>query len=418
MNKGLVLFVIFFASMIGLKAQLATDSHYSRFGLGDFYYQGNPVYNSLAGAVTGLSDPKIINPSNPASYTSFLSKSFLLSTGGWHQTTRMKNDNLEQLVNHNGFSHFIMGFPVTKGIGFSTGILPFSSIGYNINTLVNNDVLETANYSGDGGISKIYFGAAYKLLEDLSIGVNASYLFGDLNRRKELIYSDATFFNSRSNSKINLRGYYYELGMIYDKSLNDNEQLSVGVSANNNSSIGAEKLELIESFRYVGVLEVAKDTFINLTQRGTINLPKKISAGISYRKDKKWLLLVNYSTQDWTNYEMFNETNDLVMCQSFAGGIEYIPDYNSLTKYYKRINYRFGVSYKETPLELNTNQIKEMSISFGFGLPFRRSGTKYDFSCTLGERGTIENNLIEEKFIRIGVNISYNDIWFLKQKYD
>ena len=209
MIRRLFFLTIFFVVCCDLYSQIATSSHYSRFGLGELYFQGNPIYNSLSNATSAINNPKTINPGNPASYSSFTSKSFLLSTGGWHQTTKMENNTSDQIVNNNGFSHFIMGFPISEKVGFSAGIIPFSSIGYNINTSLNESInVQSANYSGDGGISKIYFGSAYKLSDELSIGLNASYLFGSLNRRKELVYQDGTFFNSRSNSKISLKRLY------------------------------------------------------------------------------------------------------------------------------------------------------------------------------------------------------------------
>jgi hypothetical protein len=54
-------------------------------------------------------------------------------------------------------------------------------------------------------LSKVYLGVALKVHDNISIGANASYLFGGLNRRKKLEFDDETIFNSRSNSLINLR---------------------------------------------------------------------------------------------------------------------------------------------------------------------------------------------------------------------
>ena len=79
----------------------------------------------------------------------------------------------------------IFGLPINKKIGASFGIIPYSNIGY---TLENRDENYNANmlYNGDGGISKVYLGGALKLHKNISVGGNASYLFGGLNRRKKL----------------------------------------------------------------------------------------------------------------------------------------------------------------------------------------------------------------------------------------
>ena len=417
MNKILSITIIFFGFISQVDAQISTNSPYSRFGLGELQQNILPEFNVFGGAATALSNPKSVNISNPATYTSFAPNSFLLSTGGWHQTTRIQNSASEQIVNNNAFSHLVLGFPLSRKLGASFGMVPFSNTGYEINTRDTENNADM-NYFGDGGISKIYFGGAYEVLNGFSLGVNASYLFGVLNRRKQLVYDDASYLNSRSNSKINLKGYYYEIGLQYKKSLNISDEFSIGLTANNNSSIRSKKTELVESFEFSGLFEVPKDTFLNSTDWGDITLPRYISSGLAYNKDKKWLFVANFSMQNWADYIMFNESDNLANSTKLSAGMQYTPEYNSIAKYYKRIDYRIGASYGNTPLKFEANQLKEMSLSFGFGIPVRKSRTKYDFSCTLGQRGNTENNLLKEQFVRLGLSVSYDGIWFVKRKYD
>lgn len=417
MRKLLIVVFLIVSLLSQLMGQIATNSPYSRFGLGELQSNIFPQFSAFGGASTALSFSRSINPSNPATYTSFAPNSFLLSTGGWHQTTELQNTSVSQTVNNNSFSHLVMGFPLTRKFSASFGMIPFTSTGYEIDTY---DSVYSTNlkYYGDGGISKIYFGGAYELLSGFSIGLNASYLFGGINQRKQLVYTDQSFLNSRSNSKINLKGYYYEFGVLYQKALNKNNKLSIGITANNTSYIGAKKNELVESFQYSGFLEVPKDTFVNSVEWGEVVLPQYFSTGISYNKNKQWLFAVDYSIQNWAQYRMFNQSDNLTNSMKICGGLQYTPEYNSITKYYKRINYRLGGTYNNTPLQFGDNQLKEISLSFGFGIPVRKSRTKYDFSCTFGQRGTTENNLIKEHFVRLGLSVSYDGIWFVKRKYD
>jgi hypothetical protein len=417
MNNILSIVVVFFGFASQLEAQIATSSPYSRFGLGELQQNIFPEFNAFGGASTALSSSNSINASNPATYTSFAPNSFLLSTGGWHQTAKMQNETAEQIANNNAFSHLVLGFPLGRKIGASFGMIPFSSTGYEINTH-DTEYNADINYYGDGGISKIYFGGSYEPFSGFSFGINASYLFGGINRRKQLVYDDESFLSSRSNSKITLKGYYYQLGLLYKKVLNENDEFLLGLTANNSSSIRAKKNKLVESFEYSGFFEIPKDTFVNSTEWGSVTLPQYISAGISYNKDKKWLFLADYSMQNWADYSMFNESDNLANSMKICGGMQYTPEYNSITKYYKRMDYRIGASYCNTPLQFEDNQLKEMSVSFGFGMPVRKSRTKYDFSCTLGQRGTTEDNLIKEQFVRLGLSVSYDGIWFVKRKYD
>ena len=416
MNKLKKLVVVLFV-FCGLSAfaQLGTSSPYSRFGLGDLQGNAFPVYNALGGGVTALSSSNSVNPSNPASYTSFRANSFLFSTGGLHNTTQIQNSTDKQVVNNSAFSHLTIAFPISSKLGASFGMLPYSNIGYTLNardTVVNADMI----YTGDGGLSKVYFGGAYEPFKGFSLGINASYLFGGLNRRKKLDYDDESFFDSRSNSSINLKGYYYELGLLYKKELANEKELSFGLTANNNSTLRAKRTNIVETIS--GANEIVKDTALSSVEWGDINLPQYISAGISYRDGEKWLLIADYSMQNWADYTLLGESDDLSNSMRLSGGLQYTPEFNSVTKYYKRMQYRLGAAYSNTPLTLNDTQLKEMSVSFGFGIPVKKSRTKYDVSLTLGQRGTTDNSLIKEQFVKFGLSVSYDGIWFVKRKYD
>tara|TARA_B100000787_G_scaffold87185_1_gene64389 strand:- start:157 stop:1407 length:1251 start_codon:yes stop_codon:yes gene_type:complete len=412
--KKLALVIFVFCGLSAV-AQLGTSSPYSRFGLGDLQENIFPVYNALGGGVTALSSTTSVNSSNPASYTSFKSNSFLFSTGGLHKTTLIQNLTDKQVANNSAFSHMTIAFPISSKLGASIGMLPFSNIGYTLNardTLVNANMI----YTGDGGLSKVYFGGAYEPFKGFSLGMNASYLFGGLNRRKKLDYDDESFFDSRSNSSINLKGYYYEFGLMYKMELANEKVLSFGLTANNNSSLRAKRTNIVETIS--GTNETVKDTTSNIVEWGEVNLPKYISTGLMYRDGEKWLLIADYSIQNWADYTLLGESDDLSNSMRLSAGLQYTPEFNSVTKYYKRMQYRLGANYSNTPLTLNDTQLKEMSVSFGFGIPVKKSRTKYDISLTLGQRGTTDNNLIKEQFIKFGLSVSYDGIWFVKRKYD
>ena len=339
----------------------------------------------------------------------------MFSTGGLHKTTQIQNSTDKQVANNSAFSHLTIAFPISSKLGASFGMLPFSNIGYTLNSrdkLINADMI----YTGDGGLSKIYFGGAYKPFKGFSLGINASYLFGGLNRKNKLDYDDESFFDSRLKSSINLKGYYYEFGVMYKKELANEKELAFGLVANNNSSLRAKRTNIVETISEP--YEIVKDTASIVVEWGEVILPKYISTGLVYRDGEKWLLVADYSIQNWADYALFGESDGLSNSMRLSGGLQYTPEFNSVTKYYKRMQYRLGAAYINTPLTLNDTQLKETSVSFGFGIPVKKSRTKYDISLTLGQRGTTDNSLIKEQFIKFGLSVSYDGIWFVKQKYD
>ena len=416
MNRILYTFLLLTINFFVL-AQTNTSSAYSRFGLGELQKNIFSEFNAIGGGVTGFSSTNNINPYNPASYTDFLSNSFLFSTGLDHKILNLQNTIDEQRTNNTSFSHFVIGFPISRKIGASMGILPYSNMGYNIES---RDDIYNANlsYLGDGGISKIYFGGAYELSKKLSIGLNASYLFGALNKRKMVVFDDETFLNSRSNDKINIKGYYYELGLLYKNMINEDKTFSFGITANNQSDISSKQELLIETFDYSGTSEVVKDTALYTISRGYTTLPQYISFGATYLENNRWLIIADYSMQNWADYRSFGQSDSLINSMRLSAGIQYTPDYNSVTKYYKRMQYSIGGSYSNTPLQFYDNQLKEMSIRFGLGIPIKRTRTRYNLSCTIGSRGMTDNNLIREQFVIFGLDIAFDAIWFVKRKYD
>lgn len=418
MNK-FGIYILFFLLITGevSLAQQTTSSPYSRFGMGDLNSQFSSVFNSLGGGGYAINDSKIINPFSPASYSSYQSNSFLFSTGINNETIDIQSLTDNQTVNNLSLSHILFGFPLTKKIGSSFGIIPFSRIGY---SMQNRDDIFGADmlYDGDGGISKVYFGSSIELHQNLSVGANASYLFGGLNRRKRLVFDDETIFNSRSNSLINIKGIYYEFGAVFSKKIDDNNsQISISINTSNNTNVDAKRTNLVETFEYSGTNEIVKDTFENSVEKGSMILPKYTNLGLAYSLDK-WLFVFDYSTQNWSDYELFEESDSLINSQRISGGLQYTPDISSVNQFYKRCHYRVGLALNTTPLQINNTQLEDKSISFGIGIPIKKNKSTYDISLILGQRGTTSNNLLKENYVKIGLTMSFEGIWFVKQKYN
>ena len=424
MQKNKSYFILIFICFCGsLLAQNQINSPYSRFGIGDLQSNILSEYAAMGGSSIGSYNPNIVNPYNPASYSAFKANSFIFSTGGAHQTTKMQTIDLQQTTNNSSFSHLILGFPISKKIGASTGLLPFSNIGYHIEDSEIDPDLGNINYSynGDGGLNILYVGAAYHLTENLSIGANANYLFGGLNRNKKVIFSDGETYNTRKISSISAKGFFYELGLQYYKDINERTHFTLGFTANNNAEISAKRSVLTETYELASsIYEVVKDTMENTSTGFTSNmiLPKNIGIGFSLAMDNKWLFMADFSMQDWSEYRMFGESDSLAKSMKCSGGLQFTPDKMSANKYWKLIKFRFGGKFQKSYLQLYNTQLNERSVTFGFGLPLRKTKSEINLAVEIGERGTTNNNLIKEQFLRLQIGLSLKDIWFVKRKYD
>ena len=425
MNKLKYTFLLFFTLSSGIIfSQISTNSPYSRFGLGNLNNSSSADQLGMGGSSVVYNNPDVINFNNPATYSSFKAKSFLFTTSLNSSASRFTTTNNIQYENNTSFSKIALGFPVNKYISVSSGLLPFSNVGYQLDYNDTENFLEdTVSISsiGNGGLSKYYLGASVKLHKTLSVGVNASYLFGGLSRNKTADFNNSSIFNVSSVNRTNITGVSFETGLLFNTDLSEDNNISFGLTYNHNANLNARRTLLGTTYELNNSLLVIKDTFQNEVENGTIVLPSKLSAGMMYSSEK-WLLLANYSSQNWSDYSLTfgeeREDDNLENSVCVSSGLQYTPEFNSVTKYWKRINYRMGARYDKTYLSLKDLQLTEKSLSFGLGLPVKRSNSFYNIGMEVGKQGTTQDKLIQERFVRFTFGVTFKGLWFVKRKYD
>ncbi|MEJ6748720.1 MAG: hypothetical protein QNK60_02180 [Flavobacteriales bacterium] len=425
MNKLKYTFLLFFTFSSGIIfSQISTNSPYSRFGLGNLNNSSSADQLGMGGSSVVYNNPDVINFNNPATYSSFKAKSFLFTTSLNSSASRFTTTNNIQYENNTSFSKIALGFPVNQHISVSSGLLPFSNVGYQLDYNDTENFLEdTVSISsiGNGGLSKYYLGASVKLHKTLSVGVNASYLFGGLSRNKTADFNNSSIFNVSSVNRTNITGVSFETGLLFNTDLSEDNNISFGLTYNHNANLNARRTLLGTTYELNNSLLVIKDTFQNEVENGTIVLPSKLSAGMMYSSEK-WLLLANYSSQNWSDYSLTfgeeREDDNLENSVCVSSGLQYTPEFNSVTKYWKRINYRMGARYDKTYLNLKDLQLTEKSLSFGLGLPVKRSNSFYNIGMEVGKQGTTQDKLIQERFVRFTFGVTFKGLWFVKRKYD
>ena len=127
-----VIFISLFSFVYTATGQKLIDSPYSRFNIGTLQAVGSFRSLSMGGVGTAMRDNSSIYFSNPASYSSLDTNSFIFDFGIDYgrnfisgATTKFSSDDIN-------FHHLIMGFPLAKGWGFAVGIIPMSSGYYSI----------------------------------------------------------------------------------------------------------------------------------------------------------------------------------------------------------------------------------------------------------------------------------------------
>jgi len=122
--------------------------------------------------------------------------------------------------------------------------------------------------------------------------------------------------------------------------------------------------------------------------------------------------------QEWSSYTYLGKSDSLKNSLSLSAGGQFRPATNDISSYWKRITYRAGARFNQSYLYLNNTRINEFGISFGFGLPMKKTRSTLNIAFEAGARGTTQNNLIRENYFRFSLGASIFDRWFLKRKYD
>jgi len=169
----------------------------------------------MGGTGIGMRPYFNLNVSNPASYSSLLFTTFEI--GASTSFAKMQTTSLSQRKSETAFSYFALGFPVVnQKWGAALGLIPFSNVGYKIvapGTVNGTNV--TTTYEGTGGVNRFFIGNAVTIKKKLSIGVNASYLFGTLDRIRLVDFNDIHAFDARYTYSTIIRDFYFDSGLQY-----------------------------------------------------------------------------------------------------------------------------------------------------------------------------------------------------------
>ena len=404
-----------------LSAQTIITSPYSRYGIGDLTANANAWNFSMGETSIGLRSPYHINFNNPASYTAFDSTSFVFEGGVIFNYVTLTTNTQSASRTYASLGYLTFGFPVTKWWKTTLGLLPYSNVGYNVSAdaMVPDAGHTVRIYSGSGGINRFLWGNGFKLTKNLSLGINASYLFGSMTRESASTFPDsALYLNFRQDYNITVSGFYLDYGLQYTAKLKKDLKLTAGAIFATNTRVSGKTDYFATTYFSSGGTDYPKDTIQSEAGvRGTIKIPLMFGLGLSVEKPDKWLIGADYRWQNWKNYKAFGSTDSLVNSYQVSAGAELVPDINNYTNYFKRIRYRLGLRYNSTYLQLRQKHLNEYSVSLGLGLPLRGMRTAINLSAELGTRGTTQSNLINETYFNFVIGFSIYERWFVKRKY-
>jgi hypothetical protein len=324
------------------------------------------------------------------------------------------------------FNHLIMGFPIKKNWGVATGIVPVSHGYYNIfNSVSEGDYNYDPtigeyylDYRGNGGLSNFFLGTGVNILKNLSVGVNMTIMFGSLNRKDRIIFQDieSNFYTTiEESTKIN--GINFDYGLQYTTKLKDDYFLNAGftlVSGKSYKSRYEYYAYQASSYNYV------QDTLDYISEAAApVKLPQMYKAGIAWGKQNKFTVAFDFIATPWSKSNIPGYKDNVANTMSYALGVEYTPEKFSNSSILKRTEYRFGAHLGDNYLKLNNSQLKEKGISFGLGIPLRRSFSRVNLFVDYTQMSGSKNlGLHSENVTTIGGSLNFYDFWFFKRRYN
>ena len=428
-NLGrIVLVLICLVQLPKILAQNNTNSPYSRFGIGELSRAGYDKSRAMGKLGLALRDNNQLNMLNPASYTALDTLSFMFDFGLNGRLSVYETRDLSHLSYNINIDHISIGFPFTRWWKSSIGIMPYSSVGYNIKEedFIKNSGAVDYLYAGNGGLNKFYLGTAMEFFHRLSLGVNFSYIFGALDIEKKVDFPlNPEYSSIIVENRTMVNGFIYNFGLQYQETFAGDFTFTLGCIFDNERSIGAEKTVTIRNIFPGNTAKINDSIVLNpafvLEQdisKGNILIPSNLGGGFSFRYKDKLLLGLDYYKQDWTGSSAPGELDVYAKSSSYHAGVEVTPDNKTLREYWKRMHYRLGGYYENSYLQFRGHQLNDSGISFGLGLPFKGDKTSFNLACNIGNRGTLDNNLIHEKYLFLSFSITLHDFWFYKRKYE
>ncbi len=432
--EKLIILAVFLVVSVCVSAQDGTYgaySPYSVYGIGDISKEGTAYNKSMGGTGIATRNRKFINYLNPAAVTARDTLSFMADFGLVQNNTVFRQGDLKS--GHNTFNiyDFVMSFPIYRSSAFMVGITPYSDVGYDFSSIETDPAIigNTGNITydsyGSGSVYQAFFGAGVTLWKKLSLGAEAIYYFGNLDKITRMDYTDQSYRSLNSGSELTIRGLTGKFGLQYEQELGGDVSMTIGATYR----MGTNMKGYATNFRYAtqsSVTDSLRHTVDTLGARG-MRFGDEIGVGISVKGGEKWSAEFDYLRSDWrksgfdsapgfavSGGSVFSST----VSQSFRAGFEIVPNRNDIRSYLKRCSYRVGAYYDQAYYKLDGNNVNSIGVTLGMTLPVFQWHNGITLGVDVGQRSSNRNNMIRERYATFFIGFNIHDIWFRKIQYN
>ncbi len=441
MRKIFNTIIILLLAAASVSAQSNSNSPYSRFGIGISELQGSGRNFALGGAGVALTAPFDINTVNPASYAVFKypenssfellykdvkkpnGRPFVFQVGARGLRTDIFDGDLAVSKYNTNLVSFTGKFQLQNYWAMSFGLQPVSSVGYSVSetdTVTSGDYSAVFNnkYSGAGGLNSLYWGNSF-YFKGLSIGVNASYIFGPLSQTSTSVMTATEYAVVTTDlRRINVSDFSFRGGFQYtNDTIFGKFGFTIGAFAENKAQLNALQTRFVQR-DIIQSGRALTDTLVNDTiAEGTVGFPLQYGVGLALHS-KSLIVTADYTISDWSDVSMIGVgTGTFSKSERISAGIEFTPDATSKS-FFKTVNYRVGAHTGTSNFSFGGNEITEQGMSVGLGIPVSKSLTFINLAFEVGKFGNPATNLIYENYYKVHLYFNTGAIWFQKRKFN
>ena len=410
-------------------AQADVDSPYSLFGVGQVRDKSmNARLKGMGGVTNAMYGDGMINVENPASYAKIDSLSFLFDAGFYFKTATFSTATLSEPSSNASFDYMSMAFGLMPWWKMALGVQPYSTAGYTMK--VDNTVPEVGNtttrFRGSGGLNEVFMGHAFKLGKHFAVGANAYYVFGNTETETSLFFPDSAYYiGSRRSVDMMVHSFMFDYGLLFNAGLGDDLNLSIGVTYTQPVKLRGDETLFIRSIEedIDTEVEYVIDTIVNVSREARIAMPQGIGFGVALQKGEDWALGADFNWMQWSKFAREGVNDVLQDSWSASAGFEFTPKHTSISGYFSRVTYRLGGFYEHGMICLDGNDglshsINKVGVTAGMSLPLPRTLSKVNLALEVGQYGTREGGLIQERYAKLSVGVSVFERWFMKRKYN
>jgi long-subunit fatty acid transport protein len=325
-----------------------------------------------------------------------------ISLGGVLQTRRPEDANGDSRQNDGEVPFAQLAFPLGHGLVLGGGYYRYLDFDGFVDTFTafQGESLATRLRS-DGGVSVLSPQLAFRINRFVRVGAGADFYTGSRELRRLIEIDPALGVPTTDSLSFSFSGTGFTVGT----QIAPTRRLIVAAGYRSPATLGGD-LDFAPGFDRE---EASSDTASN--RDIDVDLPATIVGSVSYRFGRDLVVAGEVESASWSDFAIDDRPDPAYRDALGVGlGIEYalpsrlwlLPEGSLL---------RAGARTRELPRRFAGNTVRERAASLGVGRVIGIGATSMDLALEVGKRGSLDENGLEEAFLRFDLSFSAFEKW-------